>query len=73
MSDLFYMTPGQLERIRRYLPYPHGAPRVDDLRVISGIIYRAHERWRELQAPRRLRWAWPARAAAPDCRTGQRL
>ena len=39
MSDLFYLRPDQFDRIKRYLPYPHGNPRVDDLRVISGIIF----------------------------------
>ena len=39
MSDLFYLTPAQFDRIKRHLPYPHGNPRVDDLRVISGIIF----------------------------------
>ena len=39
MSDFFYLTPEQFDRIKPYLPYPHGAPRVDDVRVISGIIH----------------------------------
>lgn len=39
MSDLFYLTPAQLDLIKKHLPYPHGNPRVDDLRVISGIIF----------------------------------
>ena len=39
MSDLFYLSPEQFDQIKRYLPYPHGNPRVDDIRVISGIIF----------------------------------
>jgi putative transposase len=39
MSDLFYLTPEQFNLIKRHLPYPHGNPRVDDIRVISGIIF----------------------------------
>src|SRR3982751_5495731 len=35
----FQLTPSQLERITPYFPLSHGVPRVDDLRVISGIIY----------------------------------
>ncbi len=39
MSDLFYLSHEQFEKIKRYFPYPNGVKRVDDLRVISGIIY----------------------------------
>ena len=39
MSDLFLLSEEQLNRIKPYFPYPHGKPRVDDLRVISGIIH----------------------------------
>ena len=39
MSDYFWLTPGQLERIKPHFPLSHGVPRVDDLRVISGIIH----------------------------------
>ncbi len=39
MSRLFYLSPEQLEVIRPYFPLSHGVPRVDDLRVVSGIIY----------------------------------
>jgi transposase len=35
----FQLTPSQLERITPYFPLSHGVPRVDDLRVISGIVY----------------------------------
>ncbi len=39
MSDLFYLSDEQFEKIKRYFPYPNGVPRVDDRRVISGIIH----------------------------------
>ena len=39
MRKLFYLSEKQMEEIRPYFPLSHGKPRVDDLRVISGIIY----------------------------------
>lgn len=39
MSDVFWLTTQQLNRIKLYFPVSHGVPRVDDRRVISGIIY----------------------------------
>ncbi len=39
MNDLFYLSPSQLARIKPYFPLSHGVPRVDDLRVINGIIH----------------------------------
>lgn len=39
MSRLFYLTHSQLNRIKPHFPRSHGVARVDDLRVISGIIY----------------------------------
>ena len=39
MNDLFWLTPAQLNRIKAHFPLSHGIPRVDDLRVISGIIH----------------------------------
>jgi putative transposase len=39
MSDLFWLSKSQFNRIKPYFPLAHGVPRVDDLRVISGIIY----------------------------------
>jgi len=38
-NDLYYLSPEQLKLIQPYFPYPHGKPRVDDRRVISGIIH----------------------------------
>ncbi len=39
MSDIYWLTQAQLNRIEPYFPLSHGVPRVDDLRVISGIIH----------------------------------
>lgn len=39
MSDLFWLTKSQINKIKRYFPLSRGVPRVDDLRVISGIIF----------------------------------
>jgi transposase len=39
MSRRVYLSPEQLEIIRPYFPLSHGVSRVDDLKVISGIIY----------------------------------
>ena len=49
MSDHYWLTEPQLERIKPYFPRPHGKPRVDDRRVISGIIHviRNGLRWRD--------------------------
>lgn len=53
MSDLFWLTPSQLGRNRPYFPLAHGIPRVDDRRVVSGIIYVLKLRLHPLHAGRR--------------------
>jgi len=52
MSDLLWLSEAQMRRIEPYFPLSHGIPRVDDRRVISGIIFviRNGLRWRD--APR---------------------
>ena len=52
MSDLFWLTDEQLERLARFFPKSHGKPRVDDRRVLSGIIFinRNGLRWRDAPA-----------------------
>ena len=49
MSDLFLLSESQLRRIDPYFPLSHGVPRVDDRRVLSGIIFviRNGLRWRD--------------------------
>ena len=39
MRDLYWLSDAQLELIQPYFPPSRGVPRVDDLRVISGIIF----------------------------------
>lgn len=39
MTDLFLLTAAQMRRIEPYFPLSHGIARVDDHRVISGIVF----------------------------------
>src|SRR5437763_16607174 len=39
MSDLFLLSRVQMRRIEPFFPRSRGLPRVDDRRVISGIVY----------------------------------
>ena len=49
MNDLFWLSDAQMRRIEPYFPLSHGVPRVDDRRVISGIIFVLKNglRWRD--------------------------
>ena len=38
-KDLHYLSQAQIQRIRPYFPLSHGVSRVDDKKVLSGIIY----------------------------------
>jgi transposase len=38
MSNLYWLSEDQMARLRPYFPKSHGVPRVDDRRVLSGII-----------------------------------
>ena len=50
MSDLIWLTAAQMRKIEAYFPLSHGVPRVDDRRIISGIIFviRNGLRWRDV-------------------------
>jgi putative transposase len=52
MYDQFWLTKAQLKRIEPFFPRARGIPRVDDRRVVSGIIYviRNGLRWRDAPA-----------------------
>lgn len=52
MRDYFYLSENQLDRIRPYFPKSHGVPRVDDRRVLSGIIHvlKRGLQWRDAPA-----------------------
>ena len=52
MSDQFWLTKAQLKRIEPFFPRTRGIPRVDDRRVVSGIVHviRNGLRWRDAPA-----------------------
>ena len=83
MSDLFWLSEAQLRRIEPYFALSHGVPRVDDRRVISGIIFviRNGLRWRD--APKEygpqkmiynrfIRWSRLGVVAAWHCKSKRR-
>jgi len=49
MSNLFWLTDEKMARLQPFFPKSHGRPRVDDRRVLSGIIFinRNGLRWRD--------------------------
>ena len=53
MSDVFLLSRAQMRRIEPFFPRSRGLPRVDDRRVVSGIVYviRNGLMWKD--APRR--------------------
>jgi putative transposase len=52
MDDLFLLSEAQMRRIERFFPLSHGIPKIDDRRIISGIVFVIKNglRWRD--APR---------------------
>jgi transposase len=52
LNDLLLLTPEQMRRIEPFFPLSHGVPRVDDRRVLSGILFviRNGLRWRDAPA-----------------------
>lgn len=52
MSNLFWLTEAQMARLRPFFPKSHGKPRVDDLRVLSGIIFINRDGLRWCDAPK---------------------
>ena len=49
MYGLWLLSEAQMRRIEPYFPLSHGIPRVDDRRIVSGIIFviRNGLRWRD--------------------------
>lgn len=49
MSDLYRLTDEQMARLRPFFPKNRGKPRVDDQRMLSGIVFvnRNGLRWRD--------------------------
>jgi transposase len=52
MSNLFWLSEVQMVRLRPFFPKSRGKPRVDDLRVLSGIVFfnRNGLRWHDAPA-----------------------
>ena len=52
MGDLIWLSDAQMRQIEPYFPLSHGVPRVDDRRVISGIIFVIRNGLRGRDAPK---------------------
>jgi transposase len=52
MSDLFWLTEAQIARLEPYFPKSHGKPRVDDRRILSGIVFLNCNGLRRRDAPK---------------------
>ena len=52
MSSLFWLSNSQMDLISPYFPQSHGRPRVDDRRVLSGIIFIIRNGLRWVDAPK---------------------
>jgi transposase len=52
MSNLFWLSEAQMARLRPYFPKSHGKPRVDDRRVLNGIIFINRNGLRWCDAPK---------------------
>jgi len=52
MSDLYWLTNEQMERLRPFFPKSHGRPWIDDRRVLSGIIFVNRNGLRGRDAPK---------------------
>ena len=51
MSNLFWLTGAQMAWLEPFFPRSHGKPRVDDCRVLSGIIFINRNALRWCDAP----------------------
>ena len=52
MGNLYWVSEAQMARLRPYFPKSHGVPRVDDRRVLSGIIFINRNGLRWCDAPK---------------------
>jgi transposase len=52
MSNLYWLREDQMVRLRPFFPKSHGKPRVDDMRVLSGIIFINRNGLRWCDAPK---------------------
>lgn len=55
MSDFFWLRDAQMARLQPFFPKLRGMPRVDDKRVLSGIIFNNLNE---------LRWRYPLQSMA---------
>lgn len=53
MGEKFLLSKAQMAHISPHFPLAHGVPRVDDRRVVSGIIYVIRDGLRWKDAPKR--------------------
>lgn len=51
MGELVLLSEAQMRRIEPYFPLSHGTPRVDDRRIVSGIIFVIRNGLRWCDAP----------------------
>ena len=51
MTEMILLSEAQMARISPFFPLSHGVPRVDDRRVVSGIIFVIRN---DLRAPRKI-------------------
>jgi transposase len=52
VSNLYWLSEEQMVRLRPFFPESHGVPRVDDRRVLSGIIFINRNGLRWCDAPK---------------------
>jgi len=52
MSNPFWLTDEQMERLRPFFPKRHGKPRIDDRPVLSGVIVTSRNGMRRCYEPR---------------------
>ena len=59
MSDLYWLTEDQVDGLCPSFPKSHGKPRVDDRRVLSGIVFvnRNGLRWRDAPREQPVHWS----------------
>ena len=51
MSDLFWLTDSQMERLKPFFPLSNGVSRVRDKGILNGIIFINRNGLRRLNAP----------------------
>jgi transposase len=52
MSDLYWLTDEQMASLQPFFPKSHGKPRVNDRRVLSGIVFVNRNGLRWCDAPK---------------------